>query len=159
ERGVDGVAVVLDQLNGFTAPAQVWESAILPARVTDYQPAMLDELLATGEFVMVGAADQSVAFHHVDTVDLTLPVPTVDERTTVHQLIVEALTGSGGWFYSALAAQLDHSGADVLAALWDLFWAGVVTNDTFTAVRATFSDTPHRPAPPRRSTPRRAARL
>src|SRR5690625_41132 len=131
ERGVDGVAIVLDQLTGFAAPAQVWESAILPARVADYQPAMLDELLATGQFVMVGAADQSVAFHHVDTIDLTLPIRATDDRTAVHDDIVSALTDTGGWFYSALTAQLEHSGPDILAALWDLFWTGVVTNDTF----------------------------
>ena len=159
ERGVDGVAIVLDQLTGFAAPAQVWESAILPARVVDYQPAMLDELLATGQFVMAGAADQSVAFHHVDTVDLTLPIRATDDRTEVHDDIVEALTGTGGWFYSALNAQLDHSGPDILAALWDLFWAGVVTNDTFTAVRATYSKSAARRGQPQRSAPRRAARL
>ena len=159
ERGVDGVAIVLDQLTGYAAPAQVWESAILPARVADYQPSMLDELLATGQFVMAGAADQSVAFHHVDTVDLTLPIRTTDDRTAVHDDIVSALTDTGGWFYAALTAQLDHSGPDILAALWDLFWAGVITNDTFTAVRATYSITTARRGQPQRSSPRRAARL
>jgi len=159
ERGVDGLAIVLDQLTGFAAPAQVWESAILPARVVDYQPAMLDELLATGQFVMAGAADQSVAFHHVDTIDLTLPIRTTDDRTTVHDDIVDALTNTGGWFYSALTAQLEHSGPDILAALWDLFWAGVVTNDTFTAVRATYTKSTARRGRAQRSSPRRAARL
>ena len=159
ERGVEGLAIILDQLTGFTAPAQVWETAILPSRVTNYRPAMLDELLATGQFVMAGAADQSVAFHHVDTIDLTLPIRQTDDRTAVHDDIIAALTGTGGWFYSALTAQLeDHSGPEVLAALWDLFWAGVVTNDTYTAVRATYSTTPRR-APAQRGSPRRTARL
>ncbi|NWN87411.1 MAG: DEAD/DEAH box helicase [Micrococcaceae bacterium] len=158
ERGVDGLAIVLDQLTGFAAPAQVWEAAILPARVDDYRPAMLDELLATGQFVMVGAADQSVAFHHVDTVDLTLPIRPTDERQPIHDAIIEALTDTGGWFYSALTAQLDAPGEDVLAALWDLFWAGVVTNDTFTAVRATYAKSSTR-APTQRTAPRRQARL
>lgn len=158
ERGAEGLAIILDQLTGFAAPAAVWESAILPARVVDYQPAMLDELLATGQFVMVGAADQSVAFHHVDTVDLTLPIRPTDDRLAVHEAIIAALTGTGGWFYAALLAQLDYSGDDILAALWDLFWAGVITNDTFTAVRATYSKT-NRRAPAQRTSPRRAARL
>ena len=159
EHGVDGLAIILDQLTGFTAPAAVWETAILPARVWDYRPAMLDELLATGQFVMVGAADQSVAFHHVETIDLTLPMHTTDDRTVIHEDIITTLTGTGGWFYSALLAQLaDHSGADILAALWDLFWAGVITNDTFTAVRATYSSVPRR-APAQRGSPRRTARL
>src|SRR5690625_3912488 len=120
---------------------------------------MLDELLATGQFVMAGAADQSVAFHHVDTIDLTLPIRTTDDRTTVHDDIVDALTNTGGWFYSALTAQLEHSGTDILAALWDLFWAGVVNKDTVTAVRATYTKTTTRRRQPHRSSPRRAARL
>lgn len=158
ERGVDGLAIILDQLTGFSAPAQVWEAAILPARVADYHPGMLDELLATGQFVMVGAADQSVAFHHVDTVDLTLPIRPTEDRLPVHEAIIAALTGTGGWFYSALIAQLDYPGDEVLTALWDLFWAGVVTNDTFTAVRATYTKTASR-APAQRTSPRRQARL
>ena len=158
ERGTDGLAIILDQLTGFAAPAAVWEAAVLPARVADYQPAMLDELLATGQFVMVGAADQTVAFHHVDTVDLTLPIRPLADRLAVHEAIVTALTGTGGWFYSALLAQLDYPRDDILAALWDLFWAGVITNDTFTAVRATYSKTTRR-APTQRTLPRRAARL
>src|SRR5690625_1499766 len=47
ERGIDGLTLVLDQLTGFSAPAQVWETALLPARISDYQPAMLDNLLST----------------------------------------------------------------------------------------------------------------
>lgn len=158
ERGVDGLAIVLDQLTGFAAPAQVWEAAILPARVADYRPAMLDELLATGQFVMVGAADQSVAFHHIDTVDLTLPIRPSTDRRAIHDAIIEALTNTGGWFFQALTAQVDYPGDDVLAALWDLFWAGVVTNDTFTAVRATWSTAPRRSSA-QRTAPRRTARL
>src|SRR5699024_4720721 len=95
----------------------------------------------------------------VDTIDLTLPIRATDDRTAVHEDIVSALTDTGGWFYSALTAQLDHSGPDILAALWDLFWAGVVTNDTFTAVRATYTKSTARRGQPQRSSPRRAARL
>src|SRR5699024_8272711 len=48
ERGIDGLTLVLDQLSGFSAPAQVCETALLPARISDYQPAILDKLLSTG---------------------------------------------------------------------------------------------------------------
>src|SRR5699024_12787021 len=105
-----------------------------------------------------GAADQTVAFHHVDTVDLTLPIRPLADRLAVHDAIVTALTGTGGGFYSALLAQLDYPRDDILAALWDLFWAGVITTDTFTAVGATYAKTTRR-APPPRTLPRRAARL
>lgn len=54
-RGADGVLDALDQLAGAALPASAWEGAILPIRVRDYTPAMLDELLAAGEVVLVGA--------------------------------------------------------------------------------------------------------
>ena len=53
-RGVDGVAQVIDQLAGVALPASAWESLVLPARVRDYSPVMLDELTLTGEVVWSG---------------------------------------------------------------------------------------------------------
>ncbi len=47
-RGPESLAAVLAQLEGYEAPAAVWESALLPARVADYQPVWLDELCASG---------------------------------------------------------------------------------------------------------------
>ena len=46
--GIDGVAAVVEQLAGVPIPASAWESLVLPARVSDYTPGMLDELTATG---------------------------------------------------------------------------------------------------------------
>ena len=48
-RGLDGIMTVVDQLAGVPIPASAWEPLVLAGRVADYQPAMLDELMATGE--------------------------------------------------------------------------------------------------------------
>ena len=48
--GSAALALVLEQLQGFAAPADLWESEILPARVSDYRPAWLDEVLASGDW-------------------------------------------------------------------------------------------------------------
>ncbi len=48
--GRRGLAAVLEQLQGFEAAASAWEGELLPARVADYAPAMLDELCLAGEF-------------------------------------------------------------------------------------------------------------
>ncbi|KAB8288518.1 DEAD/DEAH box helicase [Bifidobacterium avesanii] len=53
--GADGLMRVIEQLEGVALPADVWENAVFPARVADYAPAMLDELLAGGEAVWVGS--------------------------------------------------------------------------------------------------------
>ncbi|MFP1495756.1 hypothetical protein ACLB1Q_04160 [Escherichia coli] len=52
--GIDGVMRVIEQLAGVGLPASLWESQILPARVRDYSPEMLDELLATGVVIWSG---------------------------------------------------------------------------------------------------------
>ena len=52
--GEDGVMRVIEQLEGVALPPSVWESSVLPARVRDYRPAMLDGLLSSGEIVWGG---------------------------------------------------------------------------------------------------------
>ena len=47
--GEDGVLEAIEQLQGFEASAGAWESEILPARVADYSPSLLDRLCWEGE--------------------------------------------------------------------------------------------------------------
>ena len=82
-RGVDGVYAVIEQLAGVPLPASAWESYVFPARVADYAPAMLEELLASGDVVFSGAGalaadDGWIAFHTTDTVALSLPLAMPD---------------------------------------------------------------------------------
>ena len=82
-RGLDGVYTVIEQLAGVPLPASAWESYVFPARVTDYAPAMLEELLASGDVVFSGAGalaadDGWIAFHTTDTVALSLPLAMPD---------------------------------------------------------------------------------
>ncbi|WP_055426590.1 Lhr family helicase [Bifidobacterium aesculapii] len=73
--GVDGLMRVIEQLEGVALPAAVWESSVFPARVADYAPPMLDELLAGGEIVWVGSKTGAtdarepglIAFHPADS--------------------------------------------------------------------------------------------
>ncbi|MFD1722251.1 ATP-dependent helicase [Amnibacterium endophyticum] len=141
-RGVDGVATVIEQLAGVPVPASAWETLVLPARVRDYAPAMLDELTATGEVVWSGAgrlagSDGWVALHLADAVPLTLPEAEQGERTPLEQEVLATLGGGGAFFFRQLADTVgavdDHA---LTTALWNLVWSGLVTNDTFAPVRA-----------------------
>ncbi|MFC7163640.1 DEAD/DEAH box helicase [Aquipuribacter hungaricus] len=83
-RGVDGLLRVVEQLAGARVPASALEPLVLPARVTDYQPAMLDELTAAGEVLWVGHAPMSggdgwVSLHAAHTAHLTLPLAAAGE--------------------------------------------------------------------------------
>ncbi|HEX5859004.1 MAG TPA: ATP-dependent helicase, partial [Microbacterium sp.] len=140
--GIDGVAAVIEQLAGVPIPASAWEALILPSRVRDYSPGMLDELTATGEVLWSGhgslpGRDGWIALHPADTAPLTL-APPEDEIApeSLDARILEALAGGGAYF----AAQLRQAtGAEneqsVIEALWNLTWSGRVTNDTFAPVR------------------------
>ena len=141
-RGVDGVATVIEQLAGVPVPASAWESLILPSRVRDYSPAMLDELTATGEVIWSGhgalpGRDGWIALHPADAAPLTL-LPPEDEIASgsLEERIVGALANGGAYFAAQLRQLADaENEASVVEALWSLTWAGRVTNDTFAPVR------------------------
>ncbi|MFT3899533.1 MAG: ATP-dependent helicase [Gordonia sp. (in: high G+C Gram-positive bacteria)] len=167
-RGADGVAAVIDQLAGVPIPASAWESLVLPARVPDYAPSMLDELLSAGEVVWsghgaIGAADGWIAFHPADLTAATLPPADDIELTATMTELVAALGTGGAQRLPELVGGLDAPG-DVADSVWGLVWAGRIANDSFAPVRALLSGNgaAKRTAPSHRSrrTPRlRGARL
>ncbi|WP_223256193.1 ATP-dependent helicase [Micromonospora endophytica] len=142
-RGVEAVAATVEQLQGAAVPASALERLVLPARVADYSPALLDELCASGEVVWAGAGaisggDGWVSLAYADSAPLLLPPP--DEaltRTPLHDAVLDALGDGQALFFRSLA---DRVGAGDDAALvgvvWDLVWAGHLTNDTLAPLRA-----------------------
>ncbi|MUK01484.1 DEAD/DEAH box helicase [Vibrio cholerae] len=170
-RGLDGVITVIDQLSGVPIPASAWEPLILAQRVANYAPAMLDELTATGEVLWSGAGslagnDGWIALHLAENAPLTLrPDPTF-EPSALHTALLELLAGGGGYFLRQLTNLLDVQepvpDAAVVTALWDLVWAGRISNDTFTPVRSLLANgkTAHKQRPvPARARTSRAGRL
>lgn len=158
--GSAGLAEVLAQLSGFPAPASAWESYILPARVRDYRPSMLDELLSSGEFLVTGSGTLSghdgwVVFCPAEDAEL-LRLQKPDHRpTATAQQVHEVLDRGGAWFPQAVSAQLEGVDAEqVREALWEQFWAGVVQPDSFAVLREFMNtgSTAHR----RRSSPVRS---
>lgn len=145
--GIDGCLVVIEQLAGVPIPASAWESLVLPSRVRDYSPAMLDELTSTGEIVWAGhgtlpGRDGWVSLHPAEIAPFTLPEPS-DDTTPVglEAQLLGSLSQGGAYFAAQLTAMTDApSDMATLEALWNLTWSGRVTNDTFAAVRSLLSD-------------------
>ncbi len=141
--GVDGVLTVIEQFAGVPIPASAWESLVLPTRVRDYTPAMLDELTASGEVVWAGhgtlpGRDGWVSLHPADLAPFTLPVPDdAPAPGSLEEKVLDVLRLSGASFAGALRAMTDADNEQsVLDALWSLTWQGHITNDTFAPVRA-----------------------
>ncbi|GAA2042285.1 ATP-dependent helicase [Catenulispora yoronensis] len=142
-RGVDGVLRVVEQLAGAVVPASALERLILPSRVADYSPTMLDELTSSGEVVWAGAGslagdDGWVTLCPAELAPLLLAEPSEAlDPAPVHRAILEALGEDAALFLRGIVARVgeEFTSADVLAGLWDLLWAGYITNDTLAPLR------------------------
>ncbi|MFJ6550509.1 ATP-dependent helicase [Microbacterium sp. NPDC091676] len=141
--GIDGVLTVIEQFAGVPIPASAWESLVLPSRVRDYSPAMLDELTAAGEVIWSGhgtlpGRDGWVSLHPADLAPFTLPDPDAEiAAESLEARLLAALAAGGAYFATQLK---EMTGAEneqsVLEALWSLTWSGHVTNDTFAPIRS-----------------------
>lgn len=106
--GTDGVLRAIEQLEGVALPLATWENQVLPARVRDYAPMMLDELIAAGDVVWVG---EGASDHGVDTVRLfgtgsvqlqalvqaQPPAGTQEDGLSIEDAIMQVLAAGGAY--------------------------------------------------------------
>ncbi|WP_019871254.1 ATP-dependent helicase [Salinispora oceanensis] len=142
-RGVPAVAAALEQVQGLALPGSALERLVLPARIADYSPAQLDELCTSGEVLWAGSGaisggDGWVVLAYADTAPLLLPPPDAAlTRTPLHDAVLDALNDGQALFFRALSDRLGSTDdAALTAVVWDLVWAGHLTNDTLAPLRA-----------------------
>jgi ATP-dependent Lhr-like helicase len=156
--GIDRLRDVLVPLQGLALPAELWEREVLPRRVGAYSPSWMDQLCASGEVVWLGAGSLGrsgrVALYFRDDVALlaagppnstrgeflgptTEKSPSVENSEAIHEQLRERL-GRGAAFFTDLLVDVgaEIHATELQAALWDLVWAGEVTNDAFAPLRA-----------------------
>jgi len=140
-RGAEGVLRAVEQLAGAVLPASAVESLILPARVRDYAPALLDELCAAGEVVWRGhgslaGRDGWVSLYPIELAELA--ASDAEPEGELQVAVLDALGAGGASFLDAVVARcpVAASEAAVAEALWELVWKGLVTNDTVGPLRA-----------------------
>ena len=168
-RGADALLDAIEQLQGAPLTASVLEREILPSRVADYQPALLDALMAAGEVVWVGVEplgdrDGRISLYLTDhLMRLAGPKGT---RTALQELdgravdVLDYLRDHGASFFAAI-----HQGTgegfpqETVDALWELVWRGDVTNDTLHPLRALIRPAESRSTRRTRGTPFRSRRL
>ncbi len=139
-QGLDALLTVIEQLQGCPLPASTLESEILPARIRDYRPSMLDELCAAGEVVWrgfepIGSYDGRIALYLTDHLGDLSPAPTPAEGERAAQ-VRALLADKGAQFFLDLSRHLGGFPQDIADALWQLVWAGEVSNDTLTPLRS-----------------------
>jgi len=173
--GLDGLLDVIEQLQGVPIAASVLDTEILPTRIRDYSPAMLDTLLGAGEVTWTGVEplgdrDGRIALYLTDHLGKLLPpkgalggasgFSRTDEGLVGRETqIVAFLHRNGASFFGPL-----HEAAgggfpqETVDAIWDLVWKGLLTNDTLHALRA-YSSPPERTRRPGKGTTFRSRRL
>ena len=123
-------------LQGLGLPVALWENDLLPRRVPGYRPEQLDALCASGEVVWIGAGLDRVAIYFREDAPALGPSPAADRpEREVHERLRAAL-GRSALFWYDLLADTGLEAEEALPALWDLVWAGEITNDAWTPLRA-----------------------
>ncbi len=138
--GADALLSVVEQLQGAPLPASVLEASILPARIAHYRPGDLDHLAAAGEIVWIGVEplgpkDGRIALLLADQVPLLAP-PLRPAEGDLQARLRALFQQRGALFFADLVAETHAFAPELLGALWDLVWAGEVSNDTLAPLRS-----------------------
>jgi ATP-dependent Lhr-like helicase len=145
-RGLDALLDTIEHLQGAPLAASLLETSILPARLANYSPGSLDTLIAAGEVVWcgldsLGEHDGRIALFLADKLRTLLPPraepPAENPLSPRELMLLEQLGRAGAAFFTQLHEAVGGGyPGETLDALWSLVWRGLVTNDTFHALRA-----------------------
>jgi ATP-dependent Lhr-like helicase len=143
-RGLEALVEALGLVQGSALMASSLEVDVLPLRVRGYRSTDLDELCTAGEIVWVGAGsvgahDGRIRLFFADQLPLLAPSiePIEAPQGAVHDALRVQLFERGASFWAQLrTATVGSTEIETLTALWDLVWAGEVTNDSLAPLRA-----------------------
>ncbi|WP_435015304.1 DEAD/DEAH box helicase [Tundrisphaera sp. TA3] len=160
--GMAAVPLVLEELQGFAAPADLWEADLLPRRVKDFRPSWLDEALASGGWTWRAEADgrgePRVALVPRDFLGpWPAPDPEAAGPTPPEATVLDHLERRGASFAVDVARETGLGPAAARSALDALMLRGLATNDRFDPLRPGARGVPA--ATPAASAPERTNRL
>jgi ATP-dependent helicase Lhr and Lhr-like helicase len=140
---LDSLLDAVESLQGAPIPASLLESSVLPSRVSGYEPAGLDTLIAAGEVAWAGVEplgerDGRIALFLADKLQLLAQQrPIVEPLTDREEKLIKILESTGASFFDPLHQAVGGGyPGETIDALWSLVWRGLVTNDSLHALRA-----------------------
>jgi ATP-dependent Lhr-like helicase len=156
--GPDAVGAVLGQLEGFEAPASAWETEILPSRISEYEPAWLDEQCLAGRFVWTRLAHRSAGARKGDGERGAAPVrstpiallarrnikvwsslsgpPDTSGLSVKARMVADYIQTHGASFFDEIADGAGLLPSQAEEALAELVALGIVNSDSFGGLRA-----------------------
>jgi len=156
-QGSDALAAILSQLEGFESPAGAWETEVIPARITEYEPQWLDEHCRAGRFIWTrlaargGARSDEAAARGGSPVRST-PIVLLARRnvplwsmfadqsdpallTSRAQAVADFIREHGASFFDEIAENIGMLPSEVEDSLAELVAAGLVNSDSFAGLR------------------------
>ena len=170
--GPDAVEILVRQLEGFEAPAGAWETEILPARLSGYEPAWLDDQCLAGRIAWARLRPRNARPNGsernatpVRTTPITLlarrhgmlwaslaaPVEPVPSSSRA-QAVVNHIRQYGASFFDELVEGTGLLRPQVEEALAELVASGLANSDSFAGLRALLVPADRRAGRRRRAT-------
>jgi ATP-dependent Lhr-like helicase len=161
--GPEGLAAILEQLEGVESGAAAWESDVFPIRMEGYDPSWLDQLCMSGRVTWSrrtppqGRASSPIrtsplAFtRRAEAAAWRFRSASAEDASSDAQAVLEALELSGASFFDDIVRSTDLLPTQTEVALGELVTLGLVTADGFTGLRALLAPEPKRPRRGRRS--------
>ncbi|HUE83294.1 MAG TPA: DEAD/DEAH box helicase [Pyrinomonadaceae bacterium] len=155
--GPQSLAAIIEQLEGFEAPAAAWEGEIYPSRLLEYDPAWLDALCLSGEVVWArltrprNGVERPRGTAPVRTTPIALvrrtnfelwssvfPKPSIEELSfsTPTSTVYNFLATRGASFFTDIVQGTQLLRSQVEESLGELVAYGLITSDSFTGLRA-----------------------
>ncbi len=151
--GVDAVANIVAQLEGFEAPAAAWETEILPARVNEYDPAWLDDLSRAGRVVWTRIAPLNATGERAPAPVRTTPIVLASRRhlgvwsrlarnghdvslSSRGERVLQFIAAHGASFFDEIVEASGLLRTQVEEALAELVAQGLVYSDSVAGLRA-----------------------
>jgi ATP-dependent helicase Lhr and Lhr-like helicase len=158
--GPESVSALIDQLEGFEAPAAAWEGELLPARLVEYDPSWLDALCLSGEVMWVRLTPAAPPKNGTEKLRGSGPVRTTPialikrknfaiwnsafpsssltetSLSTITQSVYDYLATRGASFFSDIVDGTKLLRSQVEESLGELVAYGLITSDSFTGLRA-----------------------
>ena len=160
--GPDAVGAILAQLEGFEAAASAWETEILPERISEYEPAWLDEQCLAGRFAWTRLASRRSDPERRAAPVRATPIVLIARRnfrlwsslgdtqapaalSPAGERVAEYLAGHGASFFDELSGGTGLLPSQAQEALAELVALGLVNSDSFAGLRALLVPADRRP--------------
>jgi ATP-dependent Lhr-like helicase len=126
-------------LYAWTAPAKLWETEILCARNTAYNPESIDREIREGRLLWYGAGKEKIAFCRVDDFDLVCDMQKGENTSELSPLFATSFFNRPRdfWEIKNELAQNNFTAdsRSCASALWKAVWRGEITADSLDPVR------------------------